>query len=71
MEEFATVAEAAETGCFVVFADVRGEVRDGYCADVCVGGCSDGTNDSGGGGEFVGVLLEEVVVGGFAFVCCG
>ena len=64
VEEFAAVAEAAEAGLFVVFADVGGEVCDCYGADVCGG--FDGADGAGGG---VGVLLDVGLVVGCAFVC--
>ena len=63
VEELAAVAEAAEAGLLVVFADVRGEVGDGDGTDVC--GRFDGADRFGGG---VGVLLDEGLVVGCAFV---
>ena len=47
MQEFTIITEPAETGLFVVLADVGREVRDGYGADVC--GCFDGADGAGGG----------------------
>ena len=64
VEEFARVAEAAEAGLFVVFADVGGEVCDCDGADVCGG--FDGADGAGGG---VGVFLYVGLVVGGAFVC--
>ena len=65
MQEFAGVAEAAEAGLFVVFADVGGEVCDCYGADV--GGGFDGADGAGGGG--VRVFGDVGLVVGGAFVC--
>ena len=63
VQELAAVAEAAEAGLLVVFADVGGEVGDGDGADV--GGRFDGTDGFGGR---VGVLLDEGLVVGCAVV---
>ena len=64
MEEFAAVAEAAEAGLFVVFADVRGEVCD--CDGADVGGGFYRADDRAGGG--IGVLGDVGLVVGGAFV---
>ena len=64
VQEFAVVAEAAETGLFVVFADVGGEV--GGCYGTDVGGGFDGTDGFGGA---VRVRGKEGFVSGCAFVC--
>lgn len=63
VQELAAVAEPAEAGLFVVFADVGGEVGDGDGADV--GGGFDGADLAGWG---VGVFGDEGLVVGGAFV---
>jgi len=64
VQEFAGIAEAAEAGLFVVFADVRGEVDEGDGAQVRGG--FDGADVFTG--EGVRVCGYEVGVGGLAFV---
>ena len=63
MKKLTRISKAAEAGLFVVFADVRGEVCYGDCADV--GGGFDGADGLGGG---VGVFGDEGGVRGEAFV---
>lgn len=63
MQKFTAVSIAAESGLLVVFTYVWCKVGDGDGADVCRG--FDGTELSSG---CVGVLLDEILVGGSAFI---